>query len=49
VLATLPFSECFYDGGFKKTQTKPVRSGFVPNGSFNQVLEYSCDNLVFGT
>jgi len=49
VLATVPFSDRFYYCGSKKTWTKPVRSGFVPNGSFNQVLEYSPDNLVFGT
>jgi len=35
VLATVPFSDRFYYSGSKKTRTKPVRSGFVPNGSFN--------------
>jgi len=49
VLAMVPFSDRFYYSSSKKTRTKPVRSGFVPNGFFNLVLEYSCDNLVFGT
>jgi len=49
VLATVPFSDRFYSSGSKKTQTKPVWSRFVPNGSFKSVLEYSSDNSVFGT
>jgi len=49
VLAMVPFSDRFYYSGSMKTRTWPVRSGFVQNGSLNQVHEYSSDNLVFGT
>jgi hypothetical protein len=35
VLKTVPFSDSFYYSGSMKTQTWPVRSGFVPNGSHN--------------
>jgi len=49
VLATVPFSDCFYYSSSMKTRTWPVRSGFVQNGSLNQVHKYSSDNLVFGT
>jgi len=49
VLATVPFSDRLYYSGSKITRPQVVRSWFVPNGSHNKVLEYSSDNLVFGT
>jgi len=49
VLATVPLSDRCYYSGSMKTRTWPVQSGFVQNGSLNQVHEYSSDNLVFGT
>jgi len=49
VLGMVQFSDRCYCRGSKKTRTQPVQSGFVPNGSFNSVLEYSSDKLVFGT
>ena len=49
VLATVPFSDRLYYSGSMKTRPLAVRSGFVQNGSFNQVLEYSSNILVFGT
>ena len=35
VLATVPFLDRFYYSGSKKTRPRPVRSGFMPNGSLN--------------
>jgi hypothetical protein len=49
VLATVPFSDRFYYSSSMKTRTCPVWTRFVPNGSLNQVHEYSSDNFVFGT
>ena len=49
VLTTVPFSDRFYYSGSMETPTWPVRSGCVPNGSLNQVHEYSYNNFVFGT
>jgi hypothetical protein len=49
VLAMVAFSDCVCNSGAEKTRTQPVRWRFVANGALNEVLEYSSNNLVFGT
>jgi len=40
VLAPVPFLDCFYYSGYKKTRNWRVRFRFLPNGSLNYVHQF---------